>query len=59
MDKFGDAIEERSVALRSTEDSSITKTGSTAESKAESEAEATPKPKPGQCRAAIAEKALS
>ncbi|WP_295762646.1 hypothetical protein [Undibacterium sp.] len=49
VDKFGDAIDESSVALPSTDDSSITKT--------ESKADATQKP--GQRRAAVAEKELS
>ena len=55
VDKFGDAILESSVALRSTDDSRITKTESTAATT--STAKATQKP--GQRRAAEAEKALS
>lgn len=57
VDKFGGAIEESSVALRSTDDSSITKTESTAATT--SKTESTAIPKPGQRRAAVAEKALS
>lgn len=55
VDKFGGAIEEPPVALRSTDDSSITKSESTTETT--SKAEATQKP--GQRRAAVKEKAPS
>jgi putative transposase len=55
VDKFGGAIEESSVALRSTDDSSITKT----ELKATTTSKAKAIPKPGQRRAAVAEKVLS
>jgi putative transposase len=57
VDKFGGAIEESSVALRSTDDSSITKTESKTATTSKAESEATSKP--GQRRAAVAEKALS
>lgn len=55
VDKFGGAIEESSAPLRSTDDSSITKT----ESKAVTTSTAETTQKPGQRRAAVAEKALS
>lgn len=55
VDKFGDAILESSVALRSTDDSRITKT----ESKTATTSTAEATQKPGQRRAAVAEKALS
>ena len=55
VDKFGGVILESSVALRSIDDSRITKTESTTATT--STAEATPKP--GQRGADVAEKALS
>lgn len=51
VDKFGDAIEETSVPLRSTKDSSIAKT----KTKIETTATAKATPKPGQRRAAACE----
>ena len=57
VNKFGGAIEESPVALSSTDDSSITKTESTAATTSKTESAATPKP--GQRRAAVAEKVLS
>jgi putative transposase len=55
VDKFGGAIEEPAVSLRSTEGSSIAKTESTTETKAAAKTKATSKtiPKPGQRRAAV------
>ncbi len=57
VDKFGSAIEEPSVPLRSTEGSSITKTETTTESKTAAKAESTSKAtsEPGQRRAAVCE----